>query len=250
MTRKISFIAIAIGFIFFLSSCKKDNQTQQPGNENTNNANSELPVLEKPYGILMASNGYMLVNQMGIEMAIGTEVYNALFFEHGEVDTVFYDAGEVKANEIVLEKDESNKYTAMTINPLTPITKVNWSVTGSANVTAFTKNIDRIPKFSEYALLPSTISKNADLHINLTGKISNADTVFLMLSDMEGNVLIRKGDINSIHFVFSKNDLMKLKGDNFVLNLVCVNIALQVIDKKNYYFVNNSTYTRMNITNP
>lgn len=110
------------------------------------------------------------------------------FFSNDLSSGSFLNAGSVSVNSNALEKLSNNSYTKLAFDytsgdfTLGYSTSSNWSVGGSSDVGAFTyDHTQAFPDFSGKSSMPETASTTSALTVNLSGKVSNADSVYVFL---------------------------------------------------------------------
>ncbi|MBK9327839.1 MAG: hypothetical protein IPM95_00710 [Sphingobacteriales bacterium] len=160
---------------------------------------------------------------------------------------VFLDGGAVSVNTNPLDKLSNNTYTKLAFDYTSPSLDLdfgsgsNWSVAGNGDVPSISYNhTTAFPNYSGKADLPETVSSSADLTISLTGKISSADSVYVLLLNGSKQILKRVGG-GASSVTISASDISGLgtTGGNAtaILEVCPWNFIIETISTKKYAFV-------------
>ena len=227
--RKIPILFLAfLAAGILLTGCSKDDGDNGNGQNQPNNPSGfNIP---DGVGVLAAVKVTTITPVPGYgnyEVTTGTGT--AWFGSPGA--TVGSDAGTVKLNNQALSwEPNSGVYMA---NFETSFPPVSWEVSGSSSVPAFTKNITAsFPEFT--GELPENPTINADLTINLSGKVSNADSVIAVVA---GNTAVMKVvSAGSSQLTISKSQLSSL-GTIRQVSVNAVKYLPETIQGKKFWFI-------------
>lgn len=239
---------LSAGILF--SGCSK--KTEDIVNKNTNNTNTTTattPTFSDGYGTLAAVEtlSYQLVSGVLFPIQLNTGV--AAFYAPGSSGMT--DGGTVTLNGKALAKQSNNSYVYQNVtDPLVFSGNFAWNVSGSSSVPAISYTDDRpMPAYSDYSSLPSSVTRSAGLTLNLSGTISGADSVYVVLISSGSNVLIRKLGGSATQCVFSPSELSVLGATTTGIIEVCPwNYKTEDISSKKFYFVNEAAYTKSGIS--
>ncbi len=239
---RITVLAL-LSFSLVLASCTKEDD------ENTNNSPSATtPTFVDGAGVLVALKTVTYVSASGF--VIPTELNSGVaLFSDTPGSQVLADAGTVTLNGAALKKYENNSY--IYDNLLSPISleTIQWEVSGKGNVPAISKQITRdMPDYSGYNDLPATISKSSGLTINLSGEVSNADSVYVVLIDMNSKFLLKRAAGNASSVSISASELDGFKNGMAYLQVVPWNYSSETISGKKIYFVNETVCSKTDVT--
>jgi hypothetical protein len=159
----------------------------------------------------------------------------------------FLNAGNVAVNSYTLDKQSNNSYTKLAFDytsgeyTLGFSSGSNWNVAGSSDVTAFTYNhTDAFPNFSGKSSMPETASTTTSLSINLSGKISNADSVYVFLGG-NGKSIIKHLGSSASSATFTAAEVASIGSTSgkptAILEVVPWRYRIQNINSKDYVFV-------------
>lgn len=240
--KKLSLLFVpAVTLAVLFTSCKKT--------ENANPANNTgpTPVSPTPGNV----NGALVSLQMDysytnpnipIPVTVTSEIGLSVFFTSPGA-TTYYDAGAVSVNSNNLDKANNNSYTKLATVGQTPSDMgfsggSNWTVGGSGNVAAFSYN--HTAAFPDYSgTLPTSVTKSAGLTISLSGNVSNADSVYVLLA--AGNQSILKHVAASAASVsFTPNELAafpNITDNTGIVEVDPFNMQIRDISGKTYAFI-------------
>lgn len=237
-----SFLAITLsGFV--LTSCTKENTTD----DTTTSTVKTTPSFSNAIGVMVALKTTTYVSAIGME--IPTEVNSAVaaFYDTPGAQQ-FVDAGTVTLNTLSLKKYDNNSY--IYDNLLSPISlnQIKWAVSGKGTIPAINKTVSRsMPDYTGYSTLPVSVTKANGLTINLAGKLSSADSVYVFLVDLKSKYVMKRAGGNAASIVFSASDLAVLQSGNGMIMMAPFNYSLEDYSSKKVYFVNESVYTKINV---
>lgn len=243
--KKLSGILLLFSFsllLVFTSCTKEDDDT------GSNSPSTTTPTFVDGAGVLVAIKTVTYVSASGF--VIPTEVNTGVAaFTDTPGSQVFADAGTVSLNSASLKKYDNNSY--VYDNLLSPIMldEVQWEVSGKGSVPAISKQVTRgMPDYTGYSDLPATISKSSGLTINLSGKVSNADSVYVVLIDMNNKFLIKRAAGNASNISITAGEMDGFKNGSAYLQVVPWNFTTQTFSSKKMYFVNEMVCSKTNVT--
>jgi hypothetical protein len=231
-----------------LTGCDKSDDTNPTENTTTPSTSNTTPNLKDGYGVLAAVRSVSYTTVAGITVPLDVNTATAGFFTApGSGNMV--DAGTVTLNSKTLTKSSNNAYVYQNLTDPLSFSTVTWNVTGSSNVPAISYTEDRnMPDYSGFNSLPSTITKANGLTVNLSGTITNADSVYVIVAGGDKYVLKRVA-ANASQTVFSASDLSVIS--NTAMGQIQVapwNYKKEDYNSKPYYFVLETCYTKQGIT--
>jgi hypothetical protein len=245
MIRK-TFMAGALASLIFTGCSKKSEEVTPP--TPTNNGSSPTITISDGYGALAAvrSVSYTTAGGYTIPMEVNTAV--AAFFASAGSST-FVDGGAVTINSKSLTKSSSNAYVYQTLTDPLTFSTITWSVSGSSSVPAISYTDDRpIPDYSGFSSLPATITKSAGVTISLGSAVSNADSVYVTVTDYNNHQVLKRvaGDANEC--VFSAAELSNFTAGQGMVQVCPWNYKSEDFSSKKYYFIIESAFTKQGIT--
>ncbi len=225
-----------------ITGCTKDDDKP----DETNNTSNQFSYNDA-FGVFVAVKSVTTQTVGGMTFPIEINTATAAFMESAGANTMT-DGGDVSLNSQNLKKVQNNAYVYDDVlNPL-DFSTISWTATGKGDVPAINKTITRgFPAFSAADALPATISKASGFTISLGNKISNADSVIIVVgSNNKSAHKIVAGNAGSVSF--STADLTDVASSSAGLVSVSpYNITSQSIGSKKYYFINETVYSKMNV---
>lgn len=236
-------LSFMIVLIASLSSCDKvelpeDIITDEETNDPTP---PPFPELVGSDGTLVAiksqSTQSTPIGPMTITIGLGV----AVFYETGNTST-FLDAGTVNLNSLQCTKQNNNAYafqpSADNATGIDFSSGVSWSVSGSANVEAF--SFDPSISFPTVdAISSGDVVNKANGYTLTTTSVTGADSVIFQV----GSVLKTVAG-NSTSCTFSSSDLSGLSTGTSIVQIAGYKMQNQIITAKNYYFINETVVTK------
>ena len=239
---------LLIGLTSF-SSCKEDDDPQDPNNPPTTNTDpTQTYSYEDAFGVLAAIKSVSYTTAGGYTVPVELATAVAVFMNSANAST-FVDAGTVQLNSKALTRQTNNSYAYQDVmNPIT-LNQVQLTVSGSSSVPSFSQVVSKpIPDYSGFSTLPATITRANGLEVNLSGAMSNADSVLVVLASGSG-VVYKTVAGNASKVSFSASELSALPASQQgMLQVSPRNMTTETISSKKYYFVNQATYTKMPVT--
>ncbi len=236
-------------FVLFLAmsaaiftGCTKDDDTPEDNTSTTNEFS-----FDDSFGVFVAVKSVTTQVVGGYTIPIEVNTATAVFMESAG-SSAFVDGGAVTINSSNLKKVQNNAYIYDDfLNPL-DFGTVTWTAAGNGNIPAINKTVNRgFPSFSGAESLPASISKTSGLSISLSGKVSNADSVIVVVgSNNKSAYKIVGGNAASVSF--STAELSGVEASS--VGLVSVspyNISSETISSKKYYFINETVYSKANV---
>ena len=237
----LSFMAV---LITSLSSCNKEDVLPEeivPEEETNDSTPPPFPELIGSDGTLVAiksqSTQSSPIGPMTVTVGLGV----AVFYEAGNMES-FLEAGTVNLNSLTCTKQDNNTYVFQPSqqNP-TGIdfgSGVSWSVSGAANVDAF--SYDPTISFPEVEAISSgEVVNKANGYTLTTSSITGADSVIFQI----GSVL-KTLPGNSTSCNFSSTDLSGLTTGTSIVQIAAYKMENQMITGKNYYFINETVVSK------
>ncbi|MCB0697398.1 MAG: hypothetical protein KDC07_08535 [Chitinophagaceae bacterium] len=194
MKKLIKIMVPVLAIMTGVTSCDKLPTTTTPTTTTptTTTPTSPTPVTPSPsgsyWGVLAAVQMEFAYSnpQIPIPISIKSDVASASFFD-GAGSSNLTGAGTVSINSNDL-KNNNNSYSLTASDGMTPSTlnltgsSIDWSVGGSGNVAAFTySHTGSMPNYSGTSSLPTAIDRTKDLDITLGNKVTNADSVYVLI---------------------------------------------------------------------
>jgi hypothetical protein len=241
---------ISISAIMLLSSCSKKAEDAASNINNTTNTPSvTTPTFADGYGTLaaVATTTYQLVSGMNIPVQLNLGV--AAFYASGSGSMT--DGGTVTINGKALTKQSNNSYVYQSLtDPLSFSGAISWNVSGSSSVPAISYSNDRpVPTYSDYTSLPSTVTRSAGFTVSLSGKVSGADSIYVVLIGSGSSVIIKHVGGAASGCVFSASDLSGMNATSTGIIEVCPwNYKSEDFSSKKFYFVNEAAYVKTGVT--
>ncbi len=200
------------------------------------------------YGALAAvrSVSYTTVAGITIPLEVNTAV---AAFTTATGSSTLVDAGTVTLNAKGLTKSSNNAYVYQNLLDPLSFSTLSWNVTGSSSVPAISYTDDRqIPDYSGFSALPTTISRSAGVTISLGSAVSNADSVYVTVSDYNNHYLLKRVAGNAAECVFSASDLSGFTAGDGMVQVCPWNYKSEDINSKKFYFIIESAFTKQGIT--
>jgi hypothetical protein len=233
------FLALSAAII---TGCTKD---EDPPEDNTTTTNEFS--FDDSFGVFVAVKSVTTQTVGGYTIPIEINTATVAFMESAGSSTMV-DGGAVTLNSYSLKKVQNNAYIYDDfLNPLDYST-VTWTAAGNGNVPAINKTVTRgFPAFSGADALPASISIASGFAISLGNKVSNADSVIVVVgSNNKSAYKIVGGNVASVSF--SSADLSGIGAS--AVGLISVspyNISSETISSKKYYFINETVYSKANV---
>lgn len=241
-TAAKSFIFILALSTAIFTGCTKDDDKPDESNNTSNQFN-----YDDAFGVFVAVKSVSTQTVGGMTFPVEINTATAAFMESAGATTMT-DGGDVSLNSKNLKKVENNAYVYSDVmNPL-DFSTISWSATGKGDVPAINKTVTRgFPAFSAADALPATFSKASGLSISLGSKVSNADSVIVVVgSNNKSAYKIVAGNAGSVNFTSADlNDVGASAAG--LISVSPYNFTTQSIGSKKYYFINETVYSKMNV---
>lgn len=241
---KTTLIAGAFASLF-ITGCKKADEAVP---ETPSTASAPSITISDGHGVLAAvrSVSYTTVAGMTIPLEVNTAV--AAFTASAGSGT-FIDGGTVTLNSKGLTKSSNNAYVYQNLTDPLTFSTLNWNVSGSGSVPAITYTDDRpIPDYSGFSALPATITRSSGVTISLGSAVSNADSVYIVVTDYDKHQIIKRLAGNASQCVVSSSELSGFTAGQGMLQVCPWNYKSEDFGDKKFYFVIESAYTKQGIT--
>ena len=248
-TIRNTFFAVALTTIIFSGCTKTEDVIDDTlNNNNTTTTSSTTPNLKDGYGVLAAVTSVSYTTVQGITIPVTTNTATAGFFSAPGLNNMV-DAGTVTLNSKTLTKSSNNAYVYDKLTDPLSFSQVTWSVSGSANVPAISYTDDRqMPDFTGFNTLPATVTKANGLTISLGGAISNADSVYVIVSGGNNQYILKRLGGNASQCVFSASDLSPLGNTSTgMIQVAPWNYKKEDFNDKPYYFVLETVYSKIGV---
>lgn len=243
-TRNIFFSIILISL--FLSGCKK-TETNEPLTNPTSSGSISYSFSDG-YGVLVAVRSVSYQSVGGFNIPVEVNTATAAFPTSLNTST-FSDAGNVTINLKSLTKNSNNAYVYQNFTEPLTFNQISWNVSGSANVPAISYTENKpIPGYSGFESLPGSISRSAGLTVPLGSAISGADSVYVIVADYNGKRLLKRFAAGTTECSFPATELNGLAAGQGMLQVVPWNYKIEDYKDKNFYFIVESAFTKMNVT--
>ncbi|MFZ4522249.1 MAG: hypothetical protein ACOYNC_11110 [Bacteroidales bacterium] len=229
-----------------ISGCAKKSDVTPTTTPTTSSA--PTITISDGYGALAAvrSVSYTTVAGMTIPMEVNTAV--AVFTTTAGGGT-FVDGGTVTLNTKALTKSSNNAYSYQNLTSPLSFSTLAWSVTGSGSVPAISYTDDRpIPDYSGFSSLPATITKSAGVTIALGSDISNADSVYVVVSDYNSHSILKRVSGSASSCTISAAELSGFTAGQGMVQVCPWNLKSEDFSSKKFYFIIESAFTKMGIT--
>jgi hypothetical protein len=247
-TLKI-FVTSLLSASLLLSACSKKTEDIVNNNTNNNTTTVTTPTFSDGYGTLAAVATFSSQVVAGVFIPVQLNVGVGAFYAPGSSGMT--DGGTVTLNGKTLTKQSNNSYVYQNLtDPLSFSGNFAWTGSGSSSVPSFSYTDDRpMPTYSDYSSLPSSVTRSAGLTINLSGSISGADSIYVVLISSGSNYLIKKLGGSAAQCVLSASDLSVLNATTTGIIEVCPwNYKTEDFSSKKFYFVNEAAYTKSGIS--
>ncbi|MEI7725008.1 MAG: hypothetical protein WCK09_07870 [Bacteroidota bacterium] len=230
-----------------ISGCSKTSEVV-PETPTSSSPSAPTITLSDGFGALAAvrSVSYTTVAGMTIPMEVNTAV--AVFTTTAGSST-FTDGGTVTLNSKGLTKSTNNAYVYQ--NLLDPLSfgSLAWNVSGSASVPAISYTDDRqIPDYTGFSTLPTTITKTAGVTISLGSAVSNADSIYVVVTDYNNHQILKRLGGNASECVIGSSELSSFTAGQGMVQVCPWNLKSEDISSKKFYFIIESAFTKQGIT--
>jgi hypothetical protein len=244
----IYFLMLLFTVATVIGGCKKDDDDNNNNSNNNNNNAPSNPVPE--FGDADAVLAAIRVNSTQNVPAVGTvnvvlDAASGAFFS----GTNYYDAGTVKLNTVALTKYSNNTYAFTSTTPdalnFSTGSPVNWDVSGSANITAFTHTTTNVMVEAQplASSTPSNIDIDANVTLSLEGYPTHASEILWLIIDKNGKVVKKTNNATSVTFTTSELSTLA-KGANALIQVAAYNYSSDTKGGKKVYFVNETATTK------
>lgn len=234
-------LTILIGF----SSCE-DTPDETPSTFTASNPTPQFNDMDGLFAAIQVLS-YQDLPFVG-ETVIYTDVATTALLE---TSNTFYHAGAVSVNTYEMQLLDNNSYVLPSMsNPtsldfdFTTNSSNNWNIAGSASVTAFNHSTaNAMPGDIKFAGDYSTINPGTDLVVEIESSPINTDSILYVVA-FENLTLTKTVGPSSLSATFSAAELDGASGSG-VVQAAAYNYELEVINGKNYYFINESVVSQL-----
>ena len=244
-----TFFAVALSTLIFSSCTKTEEVIDNTQNTTTPSTSNTTPTINDGYGMLAAVTSVSYTTVQGITIPVNVNTATAGFFTAPGTNNMI-DAGSVTLNSKALNKSSNNAYVYQNLTDPLSFNQVTWSVSGSSGVPAINYTDDKpMPDFSGYNSLPSIITKANGLTVTLGGTVSNADSVYVVVSGGNNQYILKRVAGNASQCTFSASELSVI--GNTAVGMIQVapwNYKKEDFNNKPYYFVLETCYSKIGVT--
>ena len=243
-------MAVAAAAGLLLSSCSKKTDNLLNDTPSVSTPSATTPSFPDGYGALAAVSTISYTVVAGITIPVQVNSAVGVFYTSAGSGSKA-DGGTVTVNGKTLTKQSNNAYVYQNLtDPLSLSSSNAWNDTGSASVPAFSYTDNRpMPTYSDYASLPSSVTRASGLTVNLSGTISGTDSVYVVLISTSSSVIIKRVAGTAAQAVFTPSELSSLSATSTGIVEVCPwNYVSETFSGKKFYFVNESAYTRSGVS--
>jgi len=242
-----TFFAVALATVIF-SGCDKTEDIIEDPTTNTPNTGNATPTIKGGYGSFAAVHSVSYTTVQGITIPLDVNTAVSAFYSAPGSSTMV-DAGTVTLNSKTLTKNSNNAYVYQNLTDPLSFNQVTWNVSGSGGVPPINYTDDKpFPDFSGYNSLPATLTKANGLTVTLGGTVSNADSVYVIVSGGDKYVLKRVAG-NASQCTFSASDLSIIGNTTFgMIQVAPWSYSQEDFNSKPYYFVLETCYTKQGVT--
>jgi hypothetical protein len=231
--------------LIFSGCSKKTDDSSNPTPPSSSGAPTPSFTLNNASGVLVALKTVTQQTVAGITIPVEMNSPTAVF-PSSPGSGNFVDAGTVTFNTKSLSKLSNNSYIYNdALNPV-DFTHTTWVVSGSTSVPAFNYTEDKqIPVFTDFSTLPASVPKTVGLTLNLSGKFTNADSVYVVLiSTSNSKMVLKRMAGTGVSCSFSSNDLSVLGSGSGYLEVCPWNYKTEDFNSKIFYFIMESAYVK------
>ena len=242
-----TFYAVALSTVIFSGCSKKEDVVADP-TTNTPSTSNSTPSIKDGYGSFAAVHSVSYTTIAGITVPLDVNTAVAAFYSSPGT-TSLIDGGTVTLNTKSLTRSSNNAYSYQNLTDPLSFNQVAWSVSGSSGVPAINYTDDKsFPDYSGYNSLPSTLTKANGLIVSLGGSISNADSVYVIVSGGD-KYLLKRFAGNASQCTFSASELSVIGNTTFgMIQVAPWNYKKEDFNSKSYYFVLETCYTKQGVT--
>ncbi len=234
-------------FSLVMTGCDKAKDVL-PDDTNPTNTSSPSIIMGDGHGVLAAvrSVSYTTVAGVTVPLEVNTAV---AAFNVSAGSSSFADGGAVTLNGKGLAKSSNNAYSYQNLTDPLTFSSVSWNVAGSSSVPAFSYSDDRaFPDYSGFSSLPATVTRSSGVTISLGSMVSNADSVYVILTDYNNHSILKRLGGNASSCTFSAAELGGFTAGQGMVQVTPWNYKAEDFSSKKFYFVLESAYTKQGIT--
>ncbi len=243
MKRLVIIPVSALLFATSLYSCKKSSSSTPTPTPTPTTTSTPTPTTGDVDGALISLKIDVATAVAGVTYTITTETGVATFFPSAGNHGTYVDGGAVTVNTVALEKQTNNSYTKTATTGQTPADLSfdggsSWTVAGNGSVPAFTySHTAAFPTFT--GDIPASITRSAGLTITLSGNVSGADSVIVLIAAGTKSVTHTVGgSASSVTFSASDLAVFSTVTDNTaILEVDPYRLTVKAEGGKNYAFV-------------
>jgi hypothetical protein len=229
-----------------LSGCDKAKDVV-PETTTTSTAAPTITISDG-YGALVAVRSVSYTTVAGITIPLEVNTAVAAFSTTMGSQT-FTDGGTVTLNAKGLTKSSNNAYVYQNLMDPLSFSTLTWSVSGSSSVPAISYTDDRqIPDYSGFSTLPTTITKASGVTISLGSAVTNADSVYVVVTDYNNRSILKRLAGNAGECTISAAELSGFTAGQGMVQVCPWNLKSEDISSKKFYFIIESAFTKQGIT--
>lgn len=241
-------ILAGIALTITIAGCKKKEAVDPTNNPGTTNNYTSFDLPES-YGVLVAIKSFTYQEVGGFQVPVELKTASATFVSSPGSKS-FIDAGQVTLTGKGLTKQSNNAYIYQDLlNPLS-FNPVSWTVSGGNGIPMIDYTDNKSwPSFGGYNTLPATVIKTQGLTVSLNSSVSNADSVYLIVASSDGKYAISRTGGNAAEITLSASDLTALtSGTGGMIQVTPWSFDKEDFNSKDFYFILEAVYSKMNIT--
>lgn len=234
-------IAATLPLMLIIAGCSKDEDVV-PDNNDANNY-----IYADAFGAMVAIKTITYTEVMGTLIPTELNTATAVFVSEAGSSS-FTDARTVMLNSKTLKRNSNNSYVYDNFLEPLSFSEVHWEVEGKGNIPALAKTNNRaFPSFSGYGNLPESITRADGLTLALGNQVSQADSTLVSIIG-GGKSVMKTVAGNAANVTFSASDLSAISSGSGMIQLTPYNISIETVSGKKFYFINQASYSRSNVS--
>lgn len=105
-----------------------------------------------------------------------------------------------------------------------------------------------IPNYSGFNSLPATITKSAGATISLGSAVTNADSIYVIVTDYDNHMILKRLGGNASECVIGSAELSAFTAGQGMVQVAPWSYKSEDFSSKKFYFVVESVFTKQGIT--
>lgn len=247
MNKRYDILPLA-GLLLMMGAASCDEKGDVLPDTSNNTGVTISHTINDAYGVMVALRTVTTQEVSGIQIPVEFNTGVATF-PTAPGSSTFIDAGTVTLNGKNLDRQSNNSYLYDDLLDPLSFSTVSWSVSGANGIPAITYSEDKpFPLYNDAGSLPSSVTRSSGFTLSLSGQFSNADSVYVLIADSKGKMILKRFGPSPAEAVFTSAELSTLASGTGIFEVVPWSYKTEDFSDKTFYFILESAYVKSGIS--